>query len=176
MLKWLKKRLGVDKLLTELNALREEQDGFYTAAKEANEIRAALEADAKKAEEERTRLEAAVKQADEERAVLEAAVKQADEELSTFRKKEEKDKEKYESTEPWVEIRSAEFNENRGIRIELDWNDAFVNHLKESGIKGSNEEEIVQKWLAFLYHDLIEKLESKSIDRKDSEGTVSDYV
>ncbi|TFG99969.1 hypothetical protein E4H12_00835 [Candidatus Thorarchaeota archaeon] len=162
MLKWLKKRLGVDKLLTELNALREEQDGFYTAAKEANEIRAGLEA--------------AVKQADEERAVLEAAVKQADEELSTFRKKEEKDKEKYESTEPWVEIRSAEFNENRGIRIELDWNDAFVNHLKESGIKGSNEEEIVQKWLAFLYHDLIEKLESKSIDRKDSEGTVSDYV
>ena len=162
MLKWLKKRLGVDKLLTELNAVREEQDGFYTAAKEANEIRAALEA--------------AVKQADEERAVLEAAVKQADEELSTFRKKEEKDKEKYESTEPWVEIRSAEFNENRGIRIELDWNDAFVNHLKESGIKGSNEEEIVQKWLAFLYHDLIEKLESKSIDRKDSEGTVSDYV
>lgn len=159
MLKWLKKRLGVEALQSELNTLRDESAALKVSAEQAEAARAALEATAA-----------------EERAKFDATLTEATNELSAFRKKEEKDKEKYESTEPWVEIRSAEFNENRGIRIELDWNDAFVNHLKESGIKGSNEEEIVQKWLAFLYQDLIEKLESKSIDRKDSEGTVSDYV
>lgn len=98
------------------------------------------------------------------------------EQLGVYRKREEADKAKYESKEPWVEIRSADFNEARGVRIELDWNDAFIEHLKESGIKGANEEEIVQKWLAFLYQNLIERLEAKAIDRKDEEKTISDYV
>jgi hypothetical protein len=34
----------------------------------------------------------------------------------------------------------------------------------------------VQKWLALLYQNLIEKLEAKVIDRKDTDKTVSDYV
>jgi hypothetical protein len=97
-------------------------------------------------------------------------------ELAVFRKKEEANKAKYDSKDPWVEIRSADFSDVRGFRIELDWNEAFVQHLKESGIKGSNEEETVQKWLALLYQNLIEKLESKAIDRKDVEKTVGDYV
>lgn len=95
--------------------------------------------------------------------------------LAVVREKEEKDKAKYDSKDPWVEIRSADFSDVRGFRIELDWNEAFTQHLKESGIKGSNEEEIVQKWLALLYQNLIEKLESKAIDKKD-EKTVGDYV
>src|SRR4051812_47504058 len=64
-------------------------------------------------------------------------------ELELFRAHEEQNKAKYDSVEPWVEIRSAEFNEVKGIRIELDWNDAFVQHLKESGIKGKSDDEIV---------------------------------
>lgn len=95
--------------------------------------------------------------------------------LAVVRKQEEADKAKYDSKDPWVEIRSADFSDVRGFRIELDWNEAFTQHLKESGIKGANEEEIVQKWLALLYQNLIEKLESKAIDRKD-EKTVGDYV
>lgn len=71
------------------------------------------------------------------------------------------------STDPWVEIRAADFNELKGIHIELDWNDAFIQHLKDNGIKGRDEETIVQKWLALLYQDLITKLEHVSVDNTD---------
>jgi len=101
---------------------------------------------------------------------------EAHKELAVYRKQEEADKAKYESKEPWVEIRSEDFNDVRGFRIELDWNDAFIEQLKSSGIKGANDEEVVQKWLAILYQNLVEKLEVKSIDRKDVEKTISDYV
>ena len=96
--------------------------------------------------------------------------------LEAYRKKEETDKAKYESKEPWVDIRSADFNEARGVRIELDWNDAFIAHLKNSGLQGTSDDEIVQKWLAFLYQHLVEKLEVKIIDQKDEKKGISDYV
>jgi hypothetical protein len=109
---------------------------------------------------------------------LEAERDELQEQVDIFRQQEEKDKKKYDSPDPWVEIRSADFNETRGTRIELDWNDAFIQQLKESGIRATNDEEYVQKWLAFLYQNLIEKLETKVIDIKDEEREtkISDYI
>lgn len=92
---------------------------------------------------------------------------ETEEELQVFRKMEAEDDARRSGKEPWVEIRSADSNDARGLRIELDWNTAFVEYLKDNGIKGTVEEEIVQKWLAMLYQDLIEKLESKVVDEKD---------
>lgn len=92
---------------------------------------------------------------------------EAEKELAVFRTMEAEDEARRSGKEPWVEIRSADTNDARGLRIELDWNTAFVEYLKENGIKGKIEEEVVQKWLAMLYQDLIEKLESKIIDEKD---------
>lgn len=69
--------------------------------------------------------------------------------------------------EPWVEIKSAEFNEVKGIQIELDWNEAFVQYLKENGVKARNDDQIVQKWLMMLYADLIEKFETQIVEDSD---------
>jgi len=100
-------------------------------------------------------------------------------EVEVFRKAEAADAEKYDSPNPWVELRSADFDETRGTRIELDWNDAFIQQLKESGIKGSCDEEFVQKWLAFLYQEVIQRLEEKVVDIKDDDKQsgkkISDY-
>lgn len=74
---------------------------------------------------------------------------------------------KYNSTEPWVEIKSADFNELKGVHIELDWNEAFIEYLKSSGIKGPDDETIVQKWLAMLYRDLDAKLAHVALDNTD---------
>ena len=123
-----------------------------------------------------TNLETELSSIKEEKQELEKALSKKENEIQTFRQKEEADKAKYESPEPWVEIRSADFSEVKGIQIALDWNDAFIQNLKESGLKGSNDEEIVQKWLAFLYQDLVQRLESKSIDLKaEDTNLISDY-
>ena len=62
------------------------------------------------------------------------------------------------SDEPWVQVIGESVDPKQGIKIELDWNDAFVTYLRRNGYTGSSEETIVQKWLAHLYQHLIEKM------------------
>ena len=116
----------------------------------------------------------AEKELDDRLASLEQKLVSANEELAMFRQRNRQDEDKQHSKEPWVEIKSAEFDETKGFRIDLDWNPSFVEYLKESGIKGKTEEQIVQKWLAMLYQDLVEKLEAVVIDQKDQDQT-SDF-
>jgi len=76
---------------------------------------------------------------------------------------------------PWVNLKSAEYDPATGFRIDLDWNDAFIKQLKDNGIDGPNEDVIIQKWLAFLYEDVVKKLGSKQELDKEEKNIVSDY-
>lgn len=106
------------------------------------------------------------------RAIAEAKIELGEElektqtQLREYQEKEQEENDRRSSAVPWVEIKSANFNETTGIQIELDWNDAFVSYLRDNGITGATEELIVQKWLAFLYDDLVVRIEEAST--KDS--------
>lgn len=116
------------------------------------------------------RMAAVEKRIEDERVAKEAAERELEEAtqvVNMYRAREEADEAKRNGTEPWIEIKSADFDPVRGIHIELDWNVAFVQYLKDSGIKARDDETIVQKWLAFLYEDLIGRLEQKVIDNSD---------
>jgi len=57
------------------------------------------------------------------------------------------------SSDPWVEIIGwGELKD--GVRIELDWNEPFITELKSKGFSGADEDQIVQKWIIMLMHDL----------------------
>jgi len=84
------------------------------------------EAEAKAREDERARL------AVEEKARLEEAAK-----IKA-------------SEEPWVEIKGIVEDPEKGIKIELDWNDAFVKHLRASGYKGADDDSVIQRYIAVL--------------------------
>ena len=64
----------------------------------------------------------------------------------TVKKKDTKSK------EPWVKVLNLNVNpENpRNGFFELDWNDEFVNMLKQSGYLGESQEEIVDRWFQTL--------------------------
>lgn len=79
------------------------------------------------------------------------------------------------STEPWVEIKSSSVDPVKGLMIELDWNDAFVQYLKDNGLQGRDDDTIVQKWVALLYENLINGLEEQAVENSDK-IKVSDYV
>lgn len=64
------------------------------------------------------------------------------------------DENKQESSEPWVQIIGADANSDEGIKIELDWNQAFVDYLRDNGIKGTDDEQVVQRWLTILLQEL----------------------
>jgi hypothetical protein len=63
-------------------------------------------------------------------------------------------KKKVSTKGPHVEIIGAEVDSRKGIKIELNWNDEFVEYLKKNGYTGTSEEAIVQKWLGQLYGQL----------------------
>lgn len=113
------------------------------------------------------KLEEMIATANREKQEAVARAEEMQTELNMFRDQKAEDENRRNSSEPWVEIKSADYSDNKGFRIDLDWNTAFIDYLKESGIKGKVEEEIVQKWLAMLYQHLVETLESKVIDEKD---------
>ena len=95
-----------------------------------------------------------------------------EEELTEFKTREAEDEARRNGSEPWVEIKSAVVDPVKGIQIELDWNAAFVEYLRENGLTGQDDETIVQKWLAFLYEDLVNRLEDHVINNTDH-GTVN---
>ena len=56
---------------------------------------------------------------------------------------------------PHVQIIGTEVDPRKGIRIELDWNEAFITYLRKHGYTGANDEAVVQRWLGELYGQLI---------------------
>ena len=65
------------------------------------------------------------------------------------------------SPDPWVEIVGWVPDEH-GVRIELEWNDPFITVLRQQGITGADEDQVVQKWLIMLMHDLSQQSEEES--------------
>jgi hypothetical protein len=98
------------------------------------------------------------------------------EELNVHRKKDEHDKEKYSSVEPWIEIKSDGIDPIKGMVIECDWNPAFIQFLKENGITSKDENVAVQKYIAMLYEDIVNKMDQQIIDNSDKKPKVSDFA
>lgn len=68
-----------------------------------------------------------------------------------FGKKEQPTNPK-ESKEPWVNVVSTKFDESdpRQGFMELEWNAAFIQFLKENGYTGKTDEDLVDKWFTDL--------------------------
>lgn len=65
----------------------------------------------------------------------------------------------YESKEPWVELQSWA-DTPQGVKVELEWNDAFVAYLKSQGIEGTDEDQTVQKWVTLLLMQVSDSMEN----------------
>jgi hypothetical protein len=62
------------------------------------------------------------------------------------------------STEPFVAVLGMGFDKHQGLKITLDWNDAFIRYLTAAGIKGNNDEETIRIWLANLNYDISQEV------------------
>ena len=68
------------------------------------------------------------------------------------------------SVDPWFRLESSGLDPIKGMSVELDWNEAFIQHLKDAGHGSRNENVIIQKWMAMLYTHLIDSLEAEAIE------------
>jgi hypothetical protein len=125
---------------------------------------------------DQTEFEARMKKIESQVDVQQAALQVAEAELVIFRAKAAADAERYTSIEPWIEIKSDRIDPIRGLIIEMDWNDAFIQHLKENGITHKDENVVVQKYIAMLYEDVVNKMDQQIIDNSDKKPKVSDFA
>ena len=63
-----------------------------------------------------------------------------------------KTKKETKSEKPWVKVLDMNVNPDnpRNGFFELDWNDEFVNMLKQNGYEGGSDTEIVDRWFQTL--------------------------
>ena len=66
-------------------------------------------------------------------------------------------RENLEREEPKLDVQHFGMDEAGAVKMKLDWNRAFINHLRENGITGETEEEAVEMYLQLL-HQLLYQL------------------
>lgn len=64
-------------------------------------------------------------------------------------------------SDAWVVLKSSGFVQGQ-LRLEFDWNDAFIKYLRQGGITGRDEEEMVSVWLKRFSHSMSESHAEKS--------------
>ena len=140
---------------------------FGPSQKTLTEMEEKIRADV---EEERMNKEAAEQEAREAEEAEELAKEKAEEERQAEIKKAAENiiEEKMESDEPWVEMVGASVDPEKGIRVELNWNPAFIKYLREGGIQGASEEECAQRWLAMISKDIDGRYADDDDDGKDN--------
>lgn len=78
-------------------------------------------------------------------------------------------------TTPYFSLSTSHLDDVKGLEIQMDWNPAFIQYLKDNGHTGRVEEEYVQRWLTILYTDMIEQMEKRIIDEIDITNNPSPY-
>jgi hypothetical protein len=64
------------------------------------------------------------------------------------------------SPDPWVDI-VGWVQTQEGVKVELEWNDPFVDYLRSNGVTGTDDEQVVQKWVALLMRDMADQMDER---------------
>ena len=83
-------------------------------------------------------------------------------ELELSRELEDLEYQKYvdvmmKSDEPWVDFVGNVRDTTEGQRLQMNWNNAFIDFLREIGITGADDEQVVQKYITALLYDMSER-------------------
>ena len=84
------------------------------------------------------------------------------------------DRENIEIEPPRLDVKHAGIMEDGRIKMELDWNPAFIRHLAENGIQAETEEEAVQLYLQLISHQAPDDIVSSMLSREDIDSAFAD--
>jgi hypothetical protein len=86
------------------------------------------------------------------------------------------DRENIELEEPKLEVLHSGIDEDGRIKMELDWNTAFIRHLAENGIQAETEEEAVQMYLSLLTHQAADDIIPEMLSKEDVDAAFHDLT
>ncbi len=97
---------------------------------------------------------------DEKTKAMELAKKEREEQKAKYAKYVEEMKA---SSSPWVDI-TGWSETDEGVKVELEWNDAFIDYLAANGVTGTDEEQTVQRWVTLLMRDMADQIDGELRD------------
>lgn len=65
------------------------------------------------------------------------------------------------SPSPWVEVKGIVHDPKMGVRIELDWNEAFIKHLRDNGYTGADDDTVIHRYVAELSYLIANDMEEQ---------------
>lgn len=74
-----------------------------------------------------------------------------------------------EKPEPLVSVVGESIDPEKGLVLTLDWNDEFIQYLRENGYYGTSDETIIQQWLGNLYLDMQKRIQHQQNINSDFE-------
>ena len=78
------------------------------------------------------------------------------------------------SKSPWIEIISDGMDSQGHVKMEFDWNGAFIDNLRRNGFDHNDEEECVRAWFQALTNEKMLAIIDE-ID-KNRQAQAKDYV
>lgn len=63
---------------------------------------------------------------------------------------------------PRVDLKAILHDPEEGIKVDLDWNPEFITYLKQNGVTGADENQIIRRWLAHLSNDIVRDMDEES--------------
>ena len=69
------------------------------------------------------------------------------------------------SKSPWLEIISEGIEPDGRVRLEFDWNTAFIEHIREHGFVGHNEEECVKMYVEALTNKTMQDIDAGKLPK-----------
>jgi hypothetical protein len=84
------------------------------------------------------------------------------------------ERENIELEEPRLDVKHAGISEDGRIKMELDWNTAFIRHLADNGISAETEDEAIQLYLSMLTHHLGDDVTTDMLSRDDVDAAFHD--
>lgn len=73
------------------------------------------------------------------------------------------------SPDPWVDI-IGWVRDSHGVRTELEWNTAFVDYLRAEGVTGVDDDQVVQKWVAIMMHEMAARMDDEQEEASEFAG------
>jgi len=83
-------------------------------------------------------------------------------------------RENVELEEPRLDVVHSGIDNDGRIKMELDWNTAFIRHLAENGIEAESEEEAVQMYLSLLTHQAADDITPAMLSKEDVDAAFHD--
>jgi len=84
------------------------------------------------------------------------------------------ERENIELEEPRLDVKHAGISEDGRIKMELDWNTAFIRHLADNGISAETEDEAIQIYLSMLTHSLGDDVTTDMLSKDDVDAAFHD--